>query len=281
MDKLARLEAEADRRSTALAAAASRFARRFTPLHARRRGAGPSRVRPSEIVARASRVCAALSAGYRGVCAERRLSGVAVSCAMATDLVSARPGKSFADPSARPQFQAQTGASRHSSTQTKEQKHERRRTAREPAPVGPREGNGQGRFSLARNLNDLGSSAQGAVRSGRQAVSSAYGWPADFPGRCRAPATWFRARRATCRKMVDNNPLIVGVIGIGVGLLLGALMPIGQAAAAACVGAAVAGSRESGRARRKSVLPRQRGETVRRAGGKTPDETAAGTLKRS
>lgn len=55
MDKIARLEAEADRRSAALAAAASRFARRFTPLKLADEALstlGPA----SEVVARASGV---------------------------------------------------------------------------------------------------------------------------------------------------------------------------------------------------------------------------------
>jgi hypothetical protein len=55
MDKLARLEAEANRRSTALAAAASRFARRFDPLRLTDEALG--RLGPaSDIVERASLV---------------------------------------------------------------------------------------------------------------------------------------------------------------------------------------------------------------------------------
>lgn len=55
MDKLARLEAEADRRGTALATAASRFARRFSPLKLADEALG--RLGPaSDIVERAVRV---------------------------------------------------------------------------------------------------------------------------------------------------------------------------------------------------------------------------------
>ena len=55
MDKLARLEAEADRRGAALADAASRFAHRFNPLALADEALGRLGT-ASEIVARAARV---------------------------------------------------------------------------------------------------------------------------------------------------------------------------------------------------------------------------------
>ncbi len=92
-------------------------------------------------------------------------------------------------------------------------------------------GNGHGRFSLARNLNDLGSSAQGAVRSGRQAVTSAYRVASGLSRSLPRPRDMI-PRAPNLQTMVDNSPLLIGVVGIGVGLLLGALLPIGSSGGA-------------------------------------------------
>ena len=134
-------------------------------------------------------------------------------------------------------------------------------------------GNGQGRFSLARNLNDLGTSAQGAVRSGRQAVTSAYRMASGL-SRSLPSARDMVPRAPNLQRIVDNNPLLVGAVGIGVGLLLGALLPIGQGGGSWSAQPSPA-SGKTGRARRKGgARPARRKRAP--AGGKT-DETAAGT----
>jgi hypothetical protein len=90
-----------------------------------------------------------------------------------------------------------------------------------------RGGNGQSRFSLARNLDGLGTSARGAVRSGRQAMSSAYRMASGLTHSLPSPRDLVPQTPRNLQKLVENNPLVVGAIGVGLGLLLGALMPIG------------------------------------------------------
>ena len=116
-----------------------------------------------------------------------------------------------------------------------------------------------GRYSLARNLNGLGSSAQSAIRSGRQAMDSAYrmasGVSQSLPN----------ARDMTPRnlqRMVESHPLLISVIGIGVGLLLGILRPIvmSESSASRVVSAQSARSRT-----RRTVRARRARNPVRRA----------------
>ena len=118
---------------------------------------------------------------------------------------------------------------------------------------------GNGRYSLARNLNGLGTSAQQALRAGREAMTSAYGMATSGLSRSlpRARAMVPHTPR-NLQRMVEKNPLIIGVIGIGLGLVLGALMPTSTA-----ILPTQSPSRNSSRAHRRGVAKRRRAATRR------------------
>ena len=130
---------------------------------------------------------------------------------------------------------------------------------------------GNGRYSLARNINGLGTSAQQALRAGRKAMTSAYGIATSGLSRSlpRARAMVPHTPR-NLQQMVENNPLLIGVIGIGVGLLLGALMPTSiysprrsrrPGKAAACAGRELSNAAVPRPRRRKPSSSAQAGKT--------------------
>ncbi len=132
---------------------------------------------------------------------------------------------------------------------------------------------GNGRYSLARNINGLGNSAQQALRAGREAMTSAYGMASSGLSRSlpRARAMVPHTPR-NLQRMVDNNPLLIGVIGIGVGLLLGALMPTSVSSLSPQPPA-----RKSSRGRRSGVAKRRRSAT--RRGKPRPSAQAGKTVE--
>ncbi len=117
---------------------------------------------------------------------------------------------------------------------------------------------GNGRYSLARNLNGLGNSAQQALRAGRQAVTSAYGMASGLSQSLPRARDMVPQTPRSLQLMVEKNPLLIGVIGIGVGLVLGALMPTSTAMLSA-----QSPSWNTSRARRKGTTKRSRAATRR------------------
>jgi hypothetical protein len=65
------------------------------------------------------------------------------------------------------------------------------------------------------------------VRSGRQAVTSAYRMASGLSRSLPSARDMIPHTPRSLQRMADNNPLLIGAIGLGLGMVLGALMPLG------------------------------------------------------
>jgi hypothetical protein len=96
---------------------------------------------------------------------------------------------------------------------------------RSPRASARRNGNGHGSHS---NYYGLGSTMRKAVSSGRDAMNTAYERASEMTGSLPSMRDMRHMMPSTPRglqDMVNRNPMRLGAIGIGLGLLLGALVP--------------------------------------------------------
>jgi ElaB/YqjD/DUF883 family membrane-anchored ribosome-binding protein len=99
-----------------------------------------------------------------------------------------------------------------------------KKAARKAAPAGKRVAT----KSAARKIssNGYGKSAAKLMQSGKSALGSAYSW-ADAAGRSlpRAARNIHMPAHGSVQDFVSDRPLILGAVGLGVGMAIGALLP--------------------------------------------------------
>lgn len=60
---------------------------------------------------------------------------------------------------------------------------------------------------------------------GKRAMGNVYGWASDGAGRVLPRASSFTSERGKWRNMIEDRPLMLGALGLGIGAILGMMMP--------------------------------------------------------
>ena len=80
----------------------------------------------------------------------------------------------------------------------------------------------------AAKRNGTGSYSGTASRlmsQGKQALGDAYGWAADGAGRALPKAARYVPDQRTVRNLMEERPLVLGAIGLGLGAMIGMMLP--------------------------------------------------------
>jgi predicted lysophospholipase L1 biosynthesis ABC-type transport system permease subunit len=105
------------------------------------------------------------------------------------------------------------------------------------------------RRAASRNLQG---SADRVLRQGKRAIDKAYSWAGDARSAVPRLARDLRLpRRSDFDVLTEANPMVMGAIGLGLGVVLGSLMPQ-KLASSRRAGTSQPGTRKSSRRRRGS-----------------------------
>lgn len=87
-----------------------------------------------------------------------------------------------------------------------------RRSAKRPA----KRGNASGSYS---------DTASRLMSQGKQALGDAYGWASDNAGRALPRAARYVPDQRTLQNLLEERPLVLGAIGLGLGAIIGMMLP--------------------------------------------------------
>jgi hypothetical protein len=94
-------------------------------------------------------------------------------------------------------------------------------TASRPAARGAVKRQANGRSAAGR----YGDTASRLMSRGKQAIGGAYEWAADGAGRALPRAARHLPDQRILQSVFDDRPILLGVIGLGVGAMIGIMLP--------------------------------------------------------
>jgi hypothetical protein len=102
---------------------------------------------------------------------------------------------------------------------------ERNKTGRSSKAGGRGQGGGRGMGAdQGESSGRYGGAASRLMSQGRQALGGAYGWASEA-GRSFPRASEYVPDRSTLRNLFEERPLVIGAIGLGLGAVIGMMMP--------------------------------------------------------
>ena len=81
------------------------------------------------------------------------------------------------------------------------------------------------RTKNASTRNSQMGTASRLMSQGKQALGSAYGWASESAGRALPRAARYVPDQGTMRNLMEERPLVLGAIGLGLGAIIGMMMP--------------------------------------------------------
>ncbi len=96
------------------------------------------------------------------------------------------------------------------------------KTGRGPNKTGRQGGRGRGGQSASGGNNQGGTSR---FMQGRQALGDAYGWASESAGRALPRVARYVPGQGKMRNLLQERPLVIGALGLGLGALIGMMLP--------------------------------------------------------
>jgi hypothetical protein len=84
---------------------------------------------------------------------------------------------------------------------------------------------GETRRSQGESSGTYSATASRLMSQGKQALGDAYGWASEGAGRAFPRASDFVPDRRALRNMLEERPLVLGAIGLGLGAMIGMMLP--------------------------------------------------------
>lgn len=102
---------------------------------------------------------------------------------------------------------------------------ERNKAAARGSKGRKRSAGGESRRSQGESSGSYSATASRLMSQGKQALGDAYGWASEGAGRAFPRASDFVPDRRALRNLLEERPLVLGAIGLGLGAMIGMMLP--------------------------------------------------------